>query len=278
MKILNEQQMLERLQNRQPFSARAAHGGFELQVKRYLPMVVTAIHDGHSVNTELAAKMEVTAEQRRFEEDPYTGVIGEAFDISIKVLDSRYCCDLNRPPQRCIYEEAWGRQVWKDKLGKHDKQILLERHASYYRLLDGLLTVLVEDFGRAVLYDLHSYNYRRLEGRPPLFNLGTHFIDLHRFGDVVEHLVAELAAVELPGCTNRAVVDEVFEGRGYQAEYIHNHHPDVLCLPVEIKKVFMDEMSLGLDENIFTPLREQMTQAMNRNFDYFKAAGKKGGR
>ena len=109
MEILSELQIVERLENRQPFTARAENGSFEICVTRYLPMVVTAIHDGHEVTAGLAAQMKVTDEQRRFEEDPYTGAVAEAFDISIRGLDSRYCCDLNRSPERCIYEEAWGR-------------------------------------------------------------------------------------------------------------------------------------------------------------------------
>ncbi len=271
MEILSELQIVERLENRQPFTARAENGGFEICVTRYLPMVVTAIHDGYEVTTGLAEQMKVTDEQRRFEEDPYTASVADAFDISIRGRDSRYCCDLNRSPERCIYEEAWGRQVWKTPLQDFEKERLLERHAAYYRVLDGLLTVLTEDFGSAVLYDLHSYNYIRLNGEPPLFNVGSHFMNLQRFGAVVDHLVGKLAAIELPGCDNRAAMDEVFEGTGYQAEFVHRHHPDVLCVPLEIKKVFMDEASLKLRKTIFTPLREQLIGAVMSNYNCFRA-------
>ena len=181
------------------------------------------------------------------------------------MLDSRYCCDLNRRPEQCVYEEAWGQRVWRTPLKRAEKDALRERHAAYYRVLDSLLKVLTAEFGGGVLYDLHSYNYRRLEGRPPLFNIGTNFINSERFGSMVAHLVSELAAVELPGCENRAAVDEVFQGKGYQAEFVHHHHPEVLCVPLEIKKIFMDEKGLDLDENIFKPLHEQMIIALRRN-------------
>jgi hypothetical protein len=270
MEIHTEQQIIERLKSRQPFSAVFENSGFELHVRDYLPIVVTAIHDGHRIADDFAEKIKVTDAQRQFEEDPYTGEIAEAFDVSIKVLDSRYCGDLNRHPEQCIYEKAWGHRVWKTGLESFEKVGLRERHAAYYRVLDALLTALTEEFGSAVLYDLHSYNYRRLEGRPPLFNIGTHFIDVPRFGEVVEHLKNELAAVEVPGCENRTAVDEVFQGKGYQAEFIRHHHPDVLCVPLEIKKVFMDDNGLKLNEEIFEPLREQMIGALGRNFDFFK--------
>lgn len=271
MEILSEQQILELIRHRQPFSARVESGGYELRIERYQPMVVTAIHDGHRVLTEFADKMRINDDQRRFEEDPYTGDIAQNFSICMRVLDSRYCCDLNRDPQSCIYDEAWGRQVWKAPLEAPEKQRLLEHHASYYRILDELLSVLTESFGSSVLYDLHSYNYRRLNGEPPLFNIGTHFIDLKRFGSVIDHLVAELGSIELADCTNRAVVDEVFAGKGYQAEFVHRRHPDVLCVPLEIKKVFMDEASLELKEEVFNVLRQALSNALERNHKFFNA-------
>ena len=269
MEILTEQQIIERLEQRRPFTARCDNSGFELSIRRYLPMVVTAIHDGHQVGEDLAEKMNVSADQRQFEEDPHTAEIGKAFDISIKVLDSRYCCDLNRRPEQCIYDEAWGQTVWKTPLDRVETHALRERHATYYRVLDCVLKVLVEEFGSIVLYDLHSYNFGRLDGSPPLFNIGTHFIDTSRFGSVIEHLVQSLAVVELPDCEIRAAVDEVFQGKGYQAEYIRHHHPNVLCVPLEIKKVFMDENGLELDEVIFEPLREQVVNVLQQNQEFF---------
>ena len=85
------------------------------------------------------------------------------------------------------------------------------------------------------------------------------------------HLAGELAAIELPDCENRAAIDEVFQGKGYQAEFVHHHHPEVLCVPLEIKKIFMDNEGLDLEENIFKPLHEQMIIALRRNYEYFKS-------
>ena len=271
MEILTEQQVIERLSKRQPFSAMFENGGFELRITRYLPMVVTAIHDGHQVGDQLAAKMSISDKQRKFEEDPYTGDLAESFDISLKVLDSRYCCDLNRRPEQCVYEEAWGQRVWRTPLRRAEKEALRDRHAAYYRVLDSLLKVLTTEFGGGVIYDLHSYNYHRLEGRTPLFNIGTNFIDSARFGSIVAHLAGELSAIDLPDCENRTAVDEVFQGRGYQAEFVRHHHPEVLCVPLEIKKIFMDKEGLDLDENIFNPLHEQMIIALQRNYEFFKS-------
>ena len=89
--------------------------------------------------------------------------------------------------------------------------------------------------------------------------------------NAVHHAVGELAAIELPGCDNRAAMDEVFEGTGYQAEFVHRHHSDVLCVPLEIKKVFMDEASLELKEEVFNVLRQALINALERNYKFFNA-------
>ena len=113
--------------------------------------MVTAIHDGHRVDEYFAAKMEVSDAARQYEEDPHTGTIAAGFDIFLRALDSRYCCDLNRKPEACIYKDAWGKRVWKEALGGADRKRLLDRHALYYRVLDALLAALTEKFGPASL-------------------------------------------------------------------------------------------------------------------------------
>ncbi len=270
MEILTEQQILEKIRQRCIFSAQIDSGAFQLSIKKYVPVVITAIHDGHRVSEYFAAKMKVTEGERQFEEDPYTGTVAEGFDISLKVLDSRYCYDLNRKPELCIYEDAWGKQVWKEALNGSDIGRLLAFHGVYYRVLGELLTMLTDKFGDVILYDLHSYNYSRLEGNPPLFNIGTHFIDLRRYDQVIKHLTKELRKIELPGFENRAVTDEVFKGKGYQAEFINQNHPDVLCVPLEIKKAFMDEQGFALKKDSFEPLFSGMIEALSRNGEVFK--------
>jgi len=270
MEKLSLHQCVETIRSRQPFSAVIDSGAFQIRVKRFVPFIATAIHDGHRVAESLAAKMEVTESQRRFEEDPFTGAIIDDMDISVKVFDSRYYYDLNRRPEACIYSEAWGRKVWLEPMLEVERDELLARHAVYYQVLHELCEVLVDMFGSAVLYDLHSYNYTRIAGSPPLFNIGTWFIDDERFGPVVEHLQKELENIELPDCEVRAALNEVFDGKGYQAEYIQCHFPEMLCIPLEVKKVFMDELSFELDEQLFESLRVGVIAAIERNQRFFR--------
>lgn len=266
---LTEDQIVACIRSGKCFAATIDSGSFQIRINRYVPMVVTAIHDGHRVIDPFAKKMKVSDAERQFEEDPHTGAIAETMDISIKVLDSRYFCDLNRSEELCSYEEEWGKEVWNEPLDADEKQRMLQSHRTYYRILDVLLTKLVKHFGAAVLYDMHSYNYSRIGGSPPLFNIGTRYIDMQRFGPVIEHLVGELQAIELPETENRTVLDEVFVGNGYQSEFTHYRHPDVLCIPLELKKVFMDEQRFTIKDDIYVPLFAGTEQALKANGSLF---------
>ena len=269
MDIMTEKQIIGKINSGQLFAAEIEHGGFQVRVNHWNPALATAIHDGHRVIEALADKMKVSDTERRFEEDPHTGTIAETMAISITVLNSRYCGDLNRPEDRCVYDDAWGKQVWKEPLAPEERELLLDWHRSYYRVLDALLANLVERFGAAVLYDLHSYNYERINGAAPLFNIGTHYIDMGRFERIIKDLAGNLQAISIPGCENRTALNEVFEGRGYQAAFTHRWHPDVLCVPLELKKVFMDEQSFAIKREVYEPLFAGTAQALQANAEFF---------
>ncbi len=277
MEQLSIQQLIDKIRARQPFTAEIDSGAFQVRIRRFVPLIATAIHNGHRVSDGLAAKMAVTENQRRFEEDPFTGAIAEDQDISISANDSRYCYDLNRRPELCIYERAWGRNVWLEPLPDEQRQPLLARHAAYYRVLDELCAVLVDLFGSAVLYDIHSYNYTRRGEDPPLFNIGSWFVDGPAFGQMIEHLGGELERIELPGIDVRVALNEVFDGKGYQAEYIHLHHPQILCIPLEVKKIFMDEQSFELNRDLFEALRVGVVGAIDRSMAFFRGSVQSGG-
>ena len=71
------------------------------------------------------------------------------------------------------------------------------------------------------------------------------------------------------GCEVRTAFDEVFQGRGYQAEYIHSSHPESLCVPLEIKKEFMDEQSFGLKQPLTDALFLNVREALADNAKNF---------
>lgn len=269
MQQLSEQEIIAAIETGMPFSAVIDSGAFSISVNNFVPVVATAIHDGHAVLPALAAKYSVDEYERFFEEDPFTGQLAGNAPVSIVVNDSRFMYDLNRKPETCIYTEAWGKSVWQQALTMEEKEVLLERHATYYRVLDALLGKLAKDFGCCLIYDLHSYNYKRHDGSPPLFNIGTHFINRELFGPFLESLSDRLQDVSIESVENRTVFDEVFQGKGYQAEFVRTSHPGCLCIPLEVKKVFMEEESGRLYPPVFQSLGEQLDRALGESGAWF---------
>ncbi len=269
MQSLSEQDILLRIQNSETFEAVIDTGGFALKIDRYVPMVCTAIHDGHTLPEALRPKMLLSATERTYEEDPHTGEIISSFPITLIALDSRYAYDLNRVPIDCTYDTAWGKQVWKNALNRVEQQQLREYHASYYRILKGILNQLVQHFSGCIVYDLHSYNHIRVGTQAPLFNIGTHTIAGDFYQPLLDHLSQSLEAISLPGTTNRIAFDEVFQGKGYQAAFIKKHFTTIPCIALEIKKAFMDELSGQAYTPIIEALRNGITRALNLNSAFF---------
>jgi hypothetical protein len=270
MELLSERQIIARIEDGEVFSALIEGHAFEIKIDRYVPVIGTAIHHGHRVCSSLAGNMLITDTERKFEEDPHTGDFIDTLPITIIVYDSRYYYDLNRDPANCIYDVAWGKKVWKRTLETSAVKKIKNLHSCYYRVMDSLVGQLEKKFSQAIIYDLHSYNYSRLGGNPPLFNIGTHFIDVPRYASLLSHLQNGLNAIRLSGLESRSVCDEVFRGSGYQAAFINRNHPESLCVPLEIKKIFMDEEGFERNAVIFSELKRQLDQVLAENGTRFK--------
>ena len=157
--------------------------------------------------------------------------------------DSRYEYDLNRPPEEAVYETAWGKKIWKDPLSAEERALSLAKHTNYYLILKALLDKLENKFGVCTLFDIHTYNSRRIERNTPLFNIGTENLDTGRFGKFIDIWQTELSNIQMDGIENQTLINDVFQGRGYQAVYIKKNHVNTLILPTEVKKVFQDEQT-----------------------------------
>ncbi|THB76687.1 MAG: hypothetical protein D6B25_09220 [Desulfobulbaceae bacterium] len=248
----------DKLQEGRPFSVGTPDGFFSITLRSCQPVIGTSIHAGHGTLDALISELALSEAERLYEEDPYTDQFIAQLPLSIVAHVSRYQGDLNRSPEKCIYDEAWGKQVWRNGVSAADQAQIKAYHQSYYELLDLVLGVINQQFNKSVLYDLHSYNYSRHQGVPPLFNIGTHHIDLKHYGDFLDSLLTRLADIEIPGMVNRSVFDELFVGKGYQAEFIKKKHPKTLCIPLEVKKVFMDEFSGDCNQEVMAGLKMQL--------------------
>jgi len=72
MTTLSEEAMVEKINNREIFTATIDGGGFTLKIEKYEPAMSAAIHDGGNMRPELVANCLLSDSERYYEEDPYT--------------------------------------------------------------------------------------------------------------------------------------------------------------------------------------------------------------
>lgn len=244
MQKLSEQEIIKLIKQQKPFVAELNDESILFHVKEYAPCIGTAIHNGHKLRSDLQNCCLLSNEERRFEEDPYTDAMVEPLPISVICQDSRYEYDLNREEGSCIYDKAWGKQVWGEALTGKQRNLSLAKHTTYYKIMNALVNKLESLFGRCLVFDIHSYNFKRIENQvAPTFNIGTNNIDNDQWQSSLQHLLGQLSRVKLPNLKTVTAQDEVFQGKGYQVKHGRKFWPKTLVIPLEVKKVYMDETS-----------------------------------
>jgi N-formylglutamate amidohydrolase len=216
------------------------------------PLIATAIHDGHILRENLKNSVNLEDSERLREEDPFTGSWIDISNNWIKVKDSRFEVDLNRPRDKAVYikpEDAWGLKVWKHNLSKQQIEESLEKYDNFYKEVKKIFDHKIEKYGSFLVYDLHTYNHRRAgihekpadpEGNPEI-NIGTGNMNRKKWAPVVETFIEKMNSFNYQE-RNLDVRENVkFQG-GHFLRWIHSTYPDKSCvLAIEFKKFFMDE-------------------------------------
>ena len=244
------------------------------------PVVAVAVHAGHALREEVAELTAVPAERRFREEDPGTAEWATRFPTRLVAGRSRFEVDLNRPRNSAVYqcgEDCWDLEPWRRPLPAELAERSLQVYDAFYGVLAGILDRAQEMFGRFVVYDLHSYNYRR--GGPsappadsaghPDVNVGTGSMDRDRWGPLVDRFMADLGSIKLPGRDGSLDVREnvVFKGREL-ARWVHNRYPHTGCaLAIEVKKVFMDENTGVCDDKLTAAVGDALAATVPGQLD-----------
>ena len=178
MQKLKIEEIVQLIKKGKTFEAVAFDNSFHIKINKYVPYCCMAIHDGSNLRSELHSKIALDDFQRWYEEDPFTGEFIDSLPITIIGNDTRFEYDLNRRPESCIYEEAWGQQVWKTKLSPKERQVSLKKHRNFYKVVKTLIQKLTALYDSCLVYDMHSYNYKRWDREVPLFNIGAEKVDM----------------------------------------------------------------------------------------------------
>ena len=270
MQTLNEKQIFDYLSVGKIFEAILEDGSLEVRVQEYVPYLCTAIHAGHQLRTDLADICLLNEEERYREEDSYTDELIESFPVTLVVRDSRYEYDLNRPTDKCLYEEAWGKKVWRQPLTAEQSQVSCHKHSRYYHLLEALVAAIRCRFGGCLVIDLHSYNWQiRQHQNAPIFNLGTAQLDLRSWSRLIKVLENGLAAIKLPNLETTVARNTVYQGRGFQATFVRDLFPKTPVIPLEIKKIYMDERSGDVFPLVLESLKKDLHKAILDTASYF---------
>ena len=241
---LSVSDIISKIEAEATFEAVAEDYSFTVKISEYAPYVCGAVHDGNQFRKSLWENCLHTEYDRWYEEDPCTKEMVQSHPVVIAGCDSRFEYDLNRGPDSAIYEDAWGKQLWRDPLPGDEKEHSLRKHNAFYQVTHALMSKIEAKYGRAIVFDMHSYNWKRWDREVPVWNLGTTNIDSTRFGGVVESWRNKLTEMNLPnGLNSTAGINDTFYGKGYFLKYITDHFQNTLVLATEIAKVYCDEHS-----------------------------------
>ena len=101
------------------------------------PLLAFAIHNGHYLPPDILYGCGISEEIRLREEDPFTNGFAETFPNRIVVETSRFAVDLNRSPEKAVYqkpEDAWGLDVRKHPIPEKLNEMLINAYEAFYRV------------------------------------------------------------------------------------------------------------------------------------------------
>ncbi|NAY90879.1 hypothetical protein GTQ34_03015 [Muricauda sp. JGD-17] len=255
------------------FEAVSDDYSFSLKIDAYVPFVCGAVHDGHQFRKSLWDNCLHSEYERWYEEDPNTMEMVQSHPIVIAGRDSRFEYDLNRPPETAIFDTAWGKKLWRSPLSDVEKEQSLQKHANFFKVTHALMTKLESLYPKVIVFDMHSYNWKRWDREVPVWNLGTTNVDNDRFGSLIEHWRSQLETIQLPnGLKTTSKINDTFFGNGYFLKYITQNFKNSLVLATEISKIYCDEHSGVIYPEVVRAVEEQLKTLIPRMVVEFEKA------
>ena len=270
MQRLSIEEIIEHIESATPFEAVSADYSFTIKIEAYVHFVCAAVHDGHQMRKELWDNCLHSAYERWYEDDPATKTMVDSQPIVIAGLDSRFEYDLNRAPEVAIYEDAWGKELWRSPLSEEAKLKSLSKHMAFYKVVQALIQKLEALHSTCVVYDMHSYNWKRWPREVPTWNLGTQNVDNNRFGKSINLWRKSLSEIILPDdIKSTARINDTFYGNGYFLKYITSNFENTLVLATEVAKIYCNEYEQVLFPEVIGCITEELKYRIPQHADAF---------
>ncbi len=233
------------------------------------PLIAVAVHDGHEVRSDVAKHLALSNSERLREEDPFTGEWAEVAPTRVVGLRSRFEVDLNRPRDKAVYrkpEDAWGLNVWKDQPPPEIFDRSLTEYDAFYDAMRKMLGEISQEYGRFVVFDLHTYNHRRngpdgptsSQEENPQVNIGTGTMNRKRWAPIVDTFIGALQSYNFPDGKLDVRENVKFQG-GQFSRWVHETFPETGCsIAIEFKKFFMDEWTGKAESSDLDAIREAL--------------------
>ena len=227
------------------------------------PLFFTAVHHGHHIREELIPYLNLDDATRLREEDPFTGEWAALCGNRAIVNTSRFEVDLNRAREEAVYlepKDAWGLEVWNRPLPEEIIKTTMRMYDEFYNDMRTAFLAMQKKYGKFIVFDLHSYNFKRQGPDGPVdnpkenpdVNIGTGTMTNRKhWAGVVDRFISDLSKVSLNGSPLDVRENVKFRGRQL-GRWAHETFPESACvLSIDIKKIFMDEWSGAMDQRRF---------------------------
>ncbi|MBW1296879.1 N-formylglutamate amidohydrolase [Aquimarina litoralis] len=262
--------IIAKIQAEEPFHAVTEDYSFTIKIDSYAYYICAAVHDGHQFRKELWEHCIHTEYERWYEEDPATKQMVQSHPIIIAGCDSRFEYDLNRDPENAIYKDAWGKQLWKKPLSEDIEERSLSKHQNFYKVIQELVHKIESKYGASIIYDMHSYNWKRWKREVPIINLGTANIDQDRFGAFASSWCDSLSKIKLPYHEKTsAAINDTFQGNGYFLKYITKNFKNSLVLATEFSKIYCDELSYVMYPEVVDCIENELKEKIPEHASSF---------
>ncbi len=253
----------KKMTEKTPFEALSQMGTMLIRVKEFRPLIGLAVHAGHRVREELQSKMGIDEDDRRYDEDTCSDSFLADFPIQLIGLDSRYEYDVDRKRDQAVYLkpfQCWGKKIWQTPPTKGELEISYQKYDEAHELIEFFVERSMAHHKKALVLDLHTYSYKRpmfgnKSSTLPVFNVGTTSLDRKKHAKTIDGFLQELRKIRLKGVDISVAENDVFKGDGAVVQSIVSKFPEAGVLVLDVKKVFMDEATGQIHEELAQQLR-----------------------